>query len=85
MQPTVYLLVIRGSEGKHILCLIFHSLSGWIHSFSKKAYGDNKRIMGEARKQERERESEGERERERSVVICVSCVAMLSSNFPPFL
>lgn len=43
-NPTVYLLVIQGSEGKHILCLISHLLSGWIHSFSKKPYGDNKGI-----------------------------------------
>ena len=27
-NPTVYLLVIWGSEGKHILCLISHLLSG---------------------------------------------------------
>lgn len=45
-NPTVYLLVIRGSEGKHILCLISHLLSGWIHSFSEMPYGDNKEITG---------------------------------------
>ncbi len=45
-NPTVYLLVIPGSEGKHILCLISHLLSGWIHSFSKKPYGDNKQMRG---------------------------------------
>ena len=44
-NPTVYLLVIPGSEGKHILCLISHLLSGWIHSFSKMPYGDNKGII----------------------------------------
>lgn len=41
-NPTVYLLVIQGSEGKHILCLISHLLSGWIHSFSKMPYGDTR-------------------------------------------
>lgn len=44
-NPTGYLLVIRGSEGKHILRLISHLLSGWIHSFSKMPYGDNKGII----------------------------------------
>lgn len=43
-NPTVYLLVIQRSEGKHILRLIPRLLSGWIHSFSKMPYGNNKRI-----------------------------------------
>lgn len=45
-NPTVYLLVIQGSERKHILCLISHLLSGWIHSVRKMPYGDNKGIRG---------------------------------------
>lgn len=47
-NPTVYLLIIRGSERKHILCLISHLLSGWIHSFRKMPYGDNKGIRRRA-------------------------------------
>lgn len=44
-NPTVYLLVIQASEGKHILCLISHLLSGWIHSFSRMPYEDNSRTV----------------------------------------
>lgn len=44
-NPTVYLLVIQGNEGKHILRSRSHLLSGWIHSFSKMPYGNNKSIM----------------------------------------
>lgn len=45
-NPTVYLLVIWVSEEKHILCLISHLLSGWIHSFSRMPYGDNSGVVG---------------------------------------
>lgn len=44
-NPTVYLLVIQGNEGKHILRPRSHLLSGWIHSFSKMPSGNNKSIM----------------------------------------
>lgn len=42
MQPNSLSISNTGSEGKHILCLISHLLSGWIHSFSKMPCGDNK-------------------------------------------
>lgn len=44
-NPTVYPLVIRVSEEKHILCLISHLLSDWIHSFSGMPYGDNSGVV----------------------------------------
>lgn len=44
-NPTVYLLVIQASEGKHILCLISHLLSGWIQSFSGMPYEDKSRAV----------------------------------------
>lgn len=44
-NPTVYLLVIWVSEEKHILCLISHLLSDWIHSFSGMPYGDNSEVV----------------------------------------
>lgn len=44
-NPTVYLLVIQASEGKHILFLISHLLSGWIHSFSRMPYEDSSRAV----------------------------------------